>query len=327
MNKILLIDGNAIIHRAYHAFPNTMSTTMGEPTNATYGFAMTFLNVIYKFKPSHIVVAFDVKGKTFRHKQFAGYKANRPKMDEQLVVQLNRIKQFVEIMNVPSFGITGFEADDIIGTISKQITEFNHTNREDDQYQTIIVTGDKDSLQLLDNYTNVYFPARGRKIPEKIYNPEIFKQEYLFDPIKLIDFKALAGDSSDEIPGVRGVGPKTATALITQYGYLEDIYNNLHDIKGNIRSKLKSNKENAFMSKMLATIIRDIELDFSFNNSKLSEYDKDKAEDFMLQMEFKSLLSRLPESDWTINPQKIVKSKITQIKPENVVSKGQIGLF
>lgn len=318
-NKLILIDGNAILHRSYHAYPQTLKvSTTGELTNAVYGFAVNLLNVVHKFNPTNVIVAFDVKGKTFRHEKFDGYKASRPKMDEELVGQISRVRELVSILNIPQFGVQGFEADDVIGTLAVKASK---------DMNVMIVTGDKDALQLVDENINVYFPSRGRKIPERVYDVAKFKDEWKFEPIKLIDFKSLAGDSSDEIPGVRGVGPKTATDLIVKYGYLEDIYENLNDIKDSVRVKLECEKENAFLSKMLATIIKDVPVEWSSEASVLKEYDKEKAEEFFMNMEFMSLIRRLPSSTWELDVEEVFSPKEKKVDEKTVVSDGQVGMF
>lgn len=321
-NKLVLIDGNAIIHRSYHAYPKTLTTSSGELTNAVYGFASTILNVVNSFEPTHVTVAFDVKGPTFRHEKYIGYKASRPPMDDELVGQLSRVREFVDVLGVPRFGIEGYEADDVIGTIAMQA-------KNNGGFEVVVVTGDKDILQLLEPDVDVFFPARGRSIVAKTYNVKIFEDEWKFEPLKLIDFKALAGDNSDEIPGVRGVGPKTATDLIVRFGGLDGIYENLGEIRESVRKKLIVDKESAYMSKELATIVKDVPIEWDADKSKLVEYDKTEAEEFLLNMEFRSLIRRLPGSDWTPPDQGNIGSepKEKKVKVEDVIPEGQGSLF
>ncbi|NMB57439.1 hypothetical protein GYA19_05915 [Candidatus Beckwithbacteria bacterium] len=318
MNKLILIDGNAILHRAYHAYPPTLATKDGELTNAIYGFTSTLLHVCRKFLPSHLIVAFDRKEKTFRHQQFLGYKASRPKMDDELVGQIDRTKEVVDILNLPRFELAGFEADDILGTIAKKAQE------EFDEI--LIVTGDKDSLQLLDKKIKVFFPSRG-KTEEKIYDPVSFEAEFKFTPQQLIDFKALAGDQSDEIPGVKGIGPKTATQLIVDFGSVENIYKNLERIKESVRTKLEINKDNAFMSKTLATIVLDAPVDFQSSKALLSDYDKAKAIQLFEYLEFKSLIKRLPKDTWDCMTEEVFSADKKEDKKQKEKAENQMSLF
>lgn len=288
--KLVMFDGNAILHRAYHAFPPTLKTKDGQLTNAIYGFTSTMLNVFKKMKPTHVVVAFDEKGETFRHKKFKAYKASRPKMDEELISQIDKTREVVKTMNIPIFVKEGYEADDILGTISRKAEEQNFE-------EIVIVTGDKDILQLLTEKIRVFYPSRGRQ-EEKIYDIFRFEKEYEFKPKQLIDFKGLAGDPSDEIPGVRGIGPKTATNLIKKFESIENIYKNIERISGKVRENLEINKENAILSKELATIDLSVPIDFVINNCLLKDYDKEKVFDLFGKLEFFSLVKRLPNDSW-----------------------------
>jgi DNA polymerase I len=313
-STLVLFDGNAILHRAYHAFPPTLQTKTGELTNATYGFTSTLLNVFKKLKPTHVAVTFDRKEKTFRHKQFKAYKASRPKMDEELVSQIERTKQVVDSLNIPRFEKIGFEADDLLGTISKKMESVEVD-------QVFIVTGDKDILQLLTQKTQVYYPSRGQK-PEKTYTVENFVKEYGFTPIKMIDYKALAGDQSDEIPGVKGVGPKSATKLLIEFGSLENIYKNIDKITGSLKTKLVKDKKMAELSKDLATIHTNVNLKFELKKCQLIDYDKEKAIDLFSQLEFFSLIKRLPQDRF----EDIFLSKIDEDNQKQI-KESQISLF
>jgi len=284
--NLVLFDGNALLHRAYHAFPQTLMTKTGELTNATYGFTSTLLTVIKKLKPTHVVVAFDEKGPTLRAEKYDFYKANRPKMDDSLAIQIDRTREVVDALNIPRFNISGYEADDIIGTIK--------TRAESEVDGVFIITGDRDLLQLLSDKTQVIFPARGRQT-EKIFDPDKFIQEYQFLPKQLIDYKALAGDQSDEIPGVSGIGPKTATDLIIKYSSVDGIYNHVEEINGSVHDRLIKNKANALISKELATIQLDVPLQFDLEKAKLTDYDQTKVVELFTQLEFFSLIRRLPK--------------------------------
>ncbi|NMC36560.1 hypothetical protein GYA49_05955 [Candidatus Beckwithbacteria bacterium] len=317
--KLVLFDGNALLHRAYHAFPQTLRTSQGELTNAVYGFTSTLLTVFRKLQPTHTIVAFDEKAPTFRHKQFKGYKASRPKMDEELAGQIKRTKEVVSVLNIPQFGIEGYEADDVLGTLSYQA--------EQNGFEAItIVTGDRDALQLISAKTSVYFPSRGR-IPEKTFDQEIFEKEYGFKPKQLIDYKALVGDSSDEIPGVKGIGPKAATQLITKYGSMETIYQHLSEISGSLKDKLEIDRDIAKLSKELATIIINVPITFDKAKSRLTDYNREEAEELFLQLEFRSLLKRLPGDSWEEMVQDTMGGEAAPKKTKKKTADNQMGLF
>ena len=300
MSRLVLVDGNAIVHRAYHAYPQTLRTSKGELINAVYGFTSILLSVLKDLKPKYVAVAFDLKGPTFRHKKFKGYKASRPEMDEELVSQLDRVKQVVSTLNIPIFEEQGYEADDVIGTLaqkaklesSKTLKLSNSKNLE-----IIIVTGDKDALQLIDNHVKVYLPARGKRPAELVGRKEFIKK-YRFEPERLVDLKALAGDTSDEIPGVKGVGPKTATDLIVRFGDLQGIYKNLDEIKDSVRSKLTGDKNKAFLSYELAEIETGVPIKLKLKKCKLADYDREKVLELFEELEFRTLISRLPDDGW-----------------------------
>lgn len=317
-SKLVLFDGNAILHRAYHAFPMTLRTREGELTNAVYGFTSILLSVVSKIRPGNVVVAFDEKGPTFRHEQFAGYKASRPKMDDELAGQIDRTRQIVDVLNIPRFSLQGYEADDVIGTLALQAEE------DDDIEEIIIVTADRDIFQLITDKVHVLLPAKGKQ-PERLMNKQKFEEEYSFTPSLLVDYKALAGDQSDEIPGVAGVGPKTATNLITKYGCIEDIYQKIDEIPSPLKEKLDTSKEIAFLSKQLATIDKAVPVKFDKQSSHLKDYDKDKAISLFEELSFKSLIRRLPGDNW----EDMVESTLSNTKKESkkTVNDNQMKLF
>lgn len=312
-NKLIMFDGNAILHRAYHAFPKNLRTKKGELTNAIYGFSSTLLNVFTSLKPSHVVVAFDEKGPTFRHKKYKGYKASRPKMDDELVCQIERTREVVSKLNIPIYIKKGFEADDILGTISNKVKDLGFN-------EVIIITGDKDLLQLLKEGIKIFFPARGRN-NEKIYDEERFFKEYGFSPIKMIDYKALAGDSSDEIPGVKGIGPKTATKLLKKYISLEGIYKNIEKIEERIKKKLLKDRKKAYLSYDLAKIKTDLDIKFEKKKSRLKNFDKNKIISLFEELEFFSLIKRLPKDNWEEMAEK------TFIQNNEIKKEKQMSLF
>lgn len=320
--KIILIDGNAILHRSYHAMPRF--EVNGRLVNAIYGFISILFNNIEKFKPEYLVVAFDVKGKTFRDDIFDEYKAKRIHPPQEFYDQIPDVWEFVRTMDIPLLAKEGFEADDVIGTISKRI------NGDLGEGEIIIVTGDQDTLQLVDSRTKVAMPAMG-KIKETLYDTSAVIGKFGLAPEKIIDYKALSGDSSDNIPGVRGIGPKTATELLQEFGTVEKIYEYLDKfkiendtavssralqsiqqkrlevegskIKPRIAGLLIEHKENAFMSKKLATIHRDVPLDFKLSDSRLHDFDHKKVVEFLEKYRFHSLIKRLPNSKRTTGQQ------------------------
>lgn len=241
---LLLLDSNAIIHRAYHALP-PLTTKEGKVVNAVYGFSMTLLSVIEKFHPTHIVASFDLSGPTFRHKAFDGYKAKRVKAPDDLYAQIPLVKEIVQSFGIPVLEKAGFEADDIIGTLAKIASKKG--------FHVIIVTGDADALQLVDENIRVFTMRRGIK-DTVLFDREKVREKYGFPPETLPDFKGLAGDASDNIPGVSGIGSKTATTLLQKYKTLESLYAHIDEISLSTRKKLESDKEQAFQSKMLGTI-------------------------------------------------------------------------
>lgn len=283
--KLILIDGNAIVHRAYHALP-PFRTSKGELVNAVYGFASILLNLLNLEKPDYIAVAFDLKGKTFRHEQYEDYKATRIKAPDELYEQIPRIKSLVEAFKIPIFEEEGYEADDILGTLAKQA--------EKKRLLTYIVTGDMDTLQLVTEGTKVY-GYNGKFSQPTIYDTVKVLGKHGLKPSQVIDMKALQGDSSDNIKGVAGIGPKTAKTLLQKYGTLENIYANLEEIKGSARDKLEKDKDNAFLSKDLVTIKTDMDISLDLDECATHEYDEETLIRTFQELEFKSLLKRLED--------------------------------
>ncbi|HPN54651.1 MAG TPA: DNA polymerase I [Candidatus Moranbacteria bacterium] len=301
--KLILIDGNAIIHRAYHALP-PLSTKQGELVNAVYGFTSTLLSVISQFKPDYVVASFDLAGPTFRHEKFDDYKANRVKADDELYAQIPRVKEVVETFNIPIYEKAGYEADDIIGTIAKQV------KKEKLAIETIIVTGDMDTLQLVDDTTKVYTMRRGLS-DSILYDAEKVFERYGLKPEQLIDFKGLRGDPSDNIPGVKGIGEKTAVALLQKYKTLSGVYENIEEIKGAVKDKLERDKTNALLSKDLATIRLDAPVELELEKTKLHDFDREKIVKLFGELNFYSLVKRLPSNSEGACPVKSSRSEGT----------------
>ncbi len=285
-DKLVLIDGHSLAYRAFHALPDDMKTSQGELTNAVYGFTSMLLSVLEGEKPSHVAVTFD-KGRSFRHDVYPDYKAHRVKMPTEMHTQMERIRQVVEALDIPIYEQEGYEADDLLGTLAREA--------EQRGIDTLIVTGDMDLLQLVDEHTRV-LTSRWRFSDTVIYDVEGVKQRYEgLMPAQLVDYKALMGDKSDNIPGVPGVGEKTATRLLKRYGSLEEIYEHLDEIKTRFRNKLEEGREQAFLSRRLATIVRDAPVQLELEHCRARTFDREKVLDLFRELEFRSLVERLPE--------------------------------
>ena len=282
--KLMVLDGNSVINRAYYGV-RALTTKDGFFTNAIYG----FLNILEKLRteeqPDALCVTFDLKAPTFRHLAYDGYKATRHPMPDELAMQLPMMKDILRAMRIPIFECEGWEADDVIGTIGKQCGRAN--------WDCVIVTGDRDSLQLIDEHVTVKLVSS--KLSQSVavnYDPARFREEYGFDPIHLIDLKALMGDSSDNIPGVAGVGPKTATQLLLDYGTLDGIYAHLDAIKDKLRAKLEQGRESAYMSYDLATIRCEAPIDFSPEDCRVQQPDNDTLYQLFTRLEFTRQIAR-----------------------------------
>ena len=316
-DKILvLIDSNAIIHRAYHALPKNMSTSKGEMTNAVYGYATTLIKVLEDLHPTHIAASFDIGKPTERIAQYADYKATRVAADQELYDQIPKVREMLEAFNIPIYTCQGHEADDCLGSISDKFEERN-PNQEFKDFKVYIVSGDKDIFQLIDGNIFVYWLKRGLS-EAGIVNRKVIEVEWGLQPEDFIDLKALAGDQSDNIPGVPGIGVKTATDLLVKFDSLKKLYDlletnfkfsisNLESISNdqNFKSKcdqlgikprivglLIEYKDQAFLSQKLATINRDLPIDFKLEDAEWGDYDKDRVRDFFERMQFQSLLRR-----------------------------------
>ncbi len=255
---LLLIDSFALIFRAYYAFPASLRSPNGEPTNAVYGFTSILLDVITKFKPHNVIAVFDSAGPTFRKTEHSFYKANREEADDLLKAQIPMVRSLLESFSIPVLSVEGYEADDIIATIDKR-----HSG---EWAQTIIVTGDQDIFQLVDNDTSVYLSGK-RFADSKLYGEQEIKEKLGIYPSQVIDFKALKGDPSDNIPGVKGIGGKTAVELLEKYGSFDQIYSNIDAVSGSLKDKLVNGYQMGITSKKLATIQSEVPISFDFSLS------------------------------------------------------------
>ena len=303
MEKLVLIDGNSLINRAFYAMP-LLSTKDGIFTNAVYGFMNMFFKMTTDINPTFVAVAFDLKEPTFRHKLYSEYKGTRKPMPEELRPQINLLKDLLRFMGVTVIEKPGSEADDIIGTIAK------HT-----KIQTVIFTGDKDSFQLVDNETEVHFTKRGITDTD-IYNADNFTEKTGITPLQIIDLKALMGDSSDNIPGIPGVGEKTALTLLQTYGSVENLYQNTDQLKGKLQEKVIAGKDLAFLSKTLATIDCDCGVDTDVEKMRFSMPLSNAVKKRFIELEFKSLykkdeLFETSSDSTTIEDKKVEVEQIT----------------
>jgi DNA polymerase-1 len=301
---LVLLDAHAVLHRAFHALPKFTSPA-GEPTGALYGFTAFLLKIIRELKPDYLVACYDLPEPTFRHAAYENYKVKRPKMDDELVPQINRSRDILKVFNVPVYDSSGFEADDILGTIVEKIS--SQSSVVSNQIKIIIASGDLDTLQLVKNDDVVVYTL-SRGINEAvIYNEEKVKERFGFGPELIPDFKALKGDPSDNIIGVQGIGEKTASEIIKKFGTIENLYKILKnnrkeleksEIKPRIIKILEENEEEAMFSKTLAEIRKDAPVEFSLEGSAWREsFDIKKAQLLLQDFGFRSLVDRLPQCD------------------------------
>lgn len=285
--KLMAIDGNSILNRAFYGI-RLLTNREGLYTNAIYGFLSTMFRLQDAYKPDRTIVCFDVRAKTFRHKEYDAYKGTRKGMPEELAVQLPVIKEVLCAMGIPCLEQEGFEADDLLGTVSRQVNEHGDS--------CYLVTGDRDSLQLIGNGTTVLLVStKGGQTLTTEYTESLFQEEYGFPPIRMIDLKGLMGDSSDNIPGVPGIGQKTATALLQRFGSVSGVYENIDDpfIKKGQRAKLQEGRESAKLSLHLATIVRDVPLSCDVTQLPEAFVDTDALYHLFTRLEFKNFIVRM----------------------------------
>jgi len=286
--KLLIIDGNAIIHRSFHALPPTLRTKDGTLVNAVYGFTSFLLTALNEFHPEYIILTLDKKGPTFRHEAYTNYKATRLKAPDELYEQIPLVKQIARAFAIPIFEKTGFEADDLIGTLCVQAEKENNL-------ETIIITGDLDTLQLVTNKTKVYTTSRGLS-ESVLYDTEKIRTRFNLSPKQIIDLKALAGDQSDNIPGAKGIGLKTATDLLINFQNIEGIYQAADKKNKKIKERtlelLNASKENVFLSKSLATINCAAPIELSLKNAAFAGFNLEEILELFSKLEFRSLLAK-----------------------------------
>lgn len=311
MKRAILIDGNNLLFRSYYATAysgNLMKNSKDFPTNALFGFVNMINKIMNEEKPEYVVVAFD-KGKNFRHEEYAEYKSGRIETPKDLLKQFPIAYDILDAMGIVSLGVDNYEADDIIGTFARMADE-------DDMYDATIVSSDKDLLQLISHDVNV------KLLKQKDYilmNEQVFFDTYGLKPIRMIDLKALMGDASDNIPGVKGIGEKTALNLLHEYDTIENLYDNIDSVKGKTKDKLIEGKESAYFSKKIATIYKEVPVNMSFNDIKLKDRNLTKLKNIYKDLEFFSMLKKL-DSEVINNPRKevsyvLVNDKLNISKP------------
>ena len=307
--RLVLIDGNSLLHRAYHGYPR-FTTPVGEVVGAVYGFTSMLLSALEKLSPSYVAIAWDVGKKTFRTEVYAEYKAGRAETDQELVDQIDRTKEIVTALNIPQFGVTNYEADDVIGTLAEQARPQLRSSGG----QVVIVTGDRDALQLVeDDRVVVYLPSGGGAFSKdrggSIFDETAVKAKYGLTPRQIIDLKALMGDASDNIKGVPGVGQVTATKLLEQAESIEEIYEKLDQIKTTPRVKelMEDGKESAFLSKKLATINKETPIKLSWKDCELADYNREAVMAIFDELKFKSLVNKLPKDKWDEDVEEVFK--------------------
>ena len=296
--KLIIIDSNSVLHRAFHALPPLINKK-GEQTGAIYGFLLTFFKAIKELKPYFIAACFDTPGPTFRHKKFKAYKANRPKMPDELAKQFFKIKEVLKAFNVSIFEKQGFEGDDLIATINKLAGKKQiHPNLE-----IYILSGDSDIFQLISNNTKVYTLQKGIK-KTIIYDRKEILSRFEIKPSQVVDFKALCGDPSDNIPGVTGIGKKTAVKLLSKFDNLENIYKEIEkksqkskNLNQKLQELLLKYKEQAFFSKYLASVRDNVPIDFKLETLQWENFDRKKVFEIFKDYGFHSLIKRLSEID------------------------------
>lgn len=286
--NVMLVDGYGLIFRAYHALPPSMTNSRGEQLNAVFGFASMLLDVLLSQKPDYAVIALE-GGRTFRHDAFEGYKANRGAMPDDLRAQVDRVLQVADVLNVPVESRDGYEADDVIGSLAA------HCSR-DEGLKVLIVTGDSDLLQLVDDQVYAVLPGVKRFTDLRLFDRAAVIDRYGFGPELVPDFKALVGDTSDNIPGVPGIGEKTAKALIERFGSIEAMLDQIDDVTPpRARTSLDANRQQALASKNLASIVRDLDITLDRERSEVGNYERDAVIALFRQFEFRTLVAKLPE--------------------------------
>ena len=308
MSTLLLIDGHSQAYRAFFGMKTPLSTREGELTGAVFGFARKLLSVIKEYQPDHVAVAFDL-GDTWRHSEFTAYKATRDSMPDDMRTQMQRIDQLLRAFNIPIVTYPNYEADDVLGTLSRLAAE--------QAFDVLVMTGDRDMFQLVDERVKVLYTSGGPTPITSVYGLAEVHARYELTPSQFIDLKALTGDSSDNIPGVPGVGEKTAAKLLKEFGSLDNLYANLAAIGGpKTRQSLVDAQPQVELNKRLVTIVRDLPLTFDAEACRLHSYQQEAVVTLFTELEFRSLLKELPQVEVLVAD-----------TPPSATATGQMGLF
>lgn len=295
MSKLLLVDGSALLHRAYHAYP-PLKTKTGEIVGAVYGVASILISALEQEKPSHVMVAWDLPKPTFRHVKYVGYKAQRPKADAEMVEQIPLVKEVIEAMGIVQIEQEGYEADDIIGTLSCAAESRFQNPESSGSVEVVILTGDQDTMQLVSDHVRVLTPAKGAN-PPVLYGSDEVWNKYGVHPEQIVDYKALIGDPSDNIPGVAGIGPKGAANLIKTFGTLERVYRDIKEVQTHfgelIAKKLADGKDSAFLSQDLSRIVTDMNLKIKMEEMEYKDMKTENLKNKLEELGFKSLVRRI----------------------------------
>lgn len=302
MNVLLLIDGNNLLHRAYHALPPLTDKT-GEMANAVFGLSNMLLKALAEVKPTHVACAFDTRAPTFRHIEFEKYKAQRAAAPPDLYPQLPKVKRVLDAFGIPYFEKEGFEADDLLGTITLKAIGHNRADFKSKNQkmkgakqlvidEAVILSGDRDVLQLVDGAVKVQMPGWNLK-ETSLYGSKEVKEKFGLEPKQMVDYKSLVGDPSDNIPGIAGIGPKTASSLLQKYDTLENLFNHVNDQPEAIRSKLEKGKDVALAAKKLVELDCNVDISFSINDLRFKP-DWERVRNEYERLGFKSIVSKLP---------------------------------
>ncbi|HYI16323.1 MAG TPA: 5'-3' exonuclease H3TH domain-containing protein, partial [Thermomicrobiales bacterium] len=303
--RLVLVDGYGLAFRAFHALPMSMSTAAGEMTNATFGFASMLLDVLRAHNPECALISFDI-GRSFRHDQFKDYKAHRPPMAEEMRGQMERIREVIAALNIPIYEVEGYEADDVIGTLANQAA--------DEGMLALVVTGDSDLLQLVNDNIIAVLPGAQRFGEYRLFDRQAVIDRYGFGPERLAEYKALVGDKSDNIPGVPGIGEKTAKSLIEKYTSIEDILAHTDEITPTrARNALVENADLAYQCRELATIVTNVPVTLEIDRCTVGDYNREKIIDLFRMLEFRSLAAKLPDSSH--EPSQEVAASSQQAEP------------
>src|SRR5947207_15118009 len=285
MERLMLLDGFGLVYRGYYALP-PLTTSKGDLVNGVFGFCSIVLRGVADLKPDYIAVAFDLSGPTFRHEQYADYKATRTKMPDDLADQFPKVREVVKALRIPSYELKGYEADDVIGALTLQA--------EEKGLETTIVTVDLDMLQLVTDKTRLMTTRSGVE-NTVIYDPAKIADRYGLVAGQMIDFKALKGDPTDNIPGVPGVGEKTAAKLVAQFGNIDALYERIDEVKPDkLRDKLVENRDPVLRGRELTTIVRDLPVKLDLEAARLGDYDRETVIRLFREYEFRTLIERLP---------------------------------